>query len=408
MPPRRVEVRPHPAGVDLEPFQGLGERRGRAAGRRERARERVPLGLPRAGGALVLADEGRPQDGACARSSARRRPGPGSLPPGSACAASPTTALPRPLAPRRPRSARGARGRARSSRVAPEAISSAAPSSAIRTRFVCHGSVGSRRSSSARVERGDLGPALAERGERARRAAELRRQPAAQVAQRARASSRPSSQPAALSPKVVGTACWRSVRAAIGVSRCSRARGGARPRRRGRRPAARARAPPGDQHRGRVHHVLARRAEVHPARVLAPDPSTSARTSGSAGLPDRLPSASSASQSNVSADARDVDRRRGVGWDEPRRRAGSRERPLRVEHRGEPRPARHGVEQVCGDEQRRERRHTAKNVVCPAPAGGCRSGGRRPRRRRRASSARRPRATRAPDRSAFASTSSGK
>ena len=33
--------------------------------------------------------------------------------------------------------------------VTAEAISSAAPSSAIRTRFACHGSVGSRRSSSA-------------------------------------------------------------------------------------------------------------------------------------------------------------------------------------------------------------------------------------------------------------------
>ena len=38
------------------------------------------------------------------------------------------------------------------------------------------------------------------------------------------ASRTPVSQPAALSPKVVGTACWVSVRATIGVSRCSSTR----------------------------------------------------------------------------------------------------------------------------------------------------------------------------------------
>ena len=39
----------------------------------------------------------------------------------------------------------------------------------------------------------------------------------------ARAPTTATSQPAAFRPNVVGTACWRSVRAAIGVERCSRA-----------------------------------------------------------------------------------------------------------------------------------------------------------------------------------------
>ena len=38
-------------------------------------------------------------------------------------------------------------------------------------------------------------------------------------ASRRRASTTATSQPAAFSPNVVGTACWRSVRAAIGVER---------------------------------------------------------------------------------------------------------------------------------------------------------------------------------------------
>ena len=43
------------------------------------------------------------------------------------------------------------------------------------------------------------------------------------AASRRRASTTATSHPAAFSPKVVGTACWSSVRAAIGVERCARA-----------------------------------------------------------------------------------------------------------------------------------------------------------------------------------------
>ena len=65
---------------------------------------------------------------------------------------------------------------------------------------------------------------VSERGERAGGAAELRRQRSRRGrTSRTRAVCTSTSQPAALKPNVVGTACWSSVRAAIGVSRWRRA-----------------------------------------------------------------------------------------------------------------------------------------------------------------------------------------
>ena len=91
-------------------------------------------------------------------------------------------------------------------------------------------------------ERGEhLRAAVAERGQRARAAAELDGQAlAADGVQAAAAASSAVIQPRGLSPKVVGTACWSSVRPAIGVARW---RGPARPPRRPRRAGPRSSGP---------------------------------------------------------------------------------------------------------------------------------------------------------------------
>ena len=78
---------------------------------------------------------------------------------------------------------------------------------------------------------------------------------------------------------------------------------------------------------------------------------------------------------------------------------GGGECPLRLEHRGEPGPVVDRGPDLRGREDRRERRHTAKNVVCPSPAGGCRiEASRRSPARRRASPAPAGRAAREPGR----------
>ena len=97
--------------------------------------------------------------------------------------------------------------------------------------------------------------------------------------------------------------------------------------------------------------------------------------------------------------ARRGDRRRlGRGDD-----TGEGARAARARPRRRASPASHArpdtaSSQLGRDEEGRERAHTAKNVVCPGPAAGCRSGGRRPRRRRRASRGRPRRGARAPGR----------
>ena len=60
---------------------------------------------------------------------------------------------------------------------APASAASAAPSSATRTRLVCHGSVGSREPELAREVAGERRPVGTERAERAGGASELRREP---------------------------------------------------------------------------------------------------------------------------------------------------------------------------------------------------------------------------------------
>ncbi len=99
-------------------------------------------------------------------------------------------------------------------------------------RSACQGSDRRGEVELGREELGDARPVVAERGERPGRAAELGRQRPRTRKAPLRASTTATSQPAAFSPNVVGTACCSSVRPAIGVSRCvsaSRAQAAATP-----------------------------------------------------------------------------------------------------------------------------------------------------------------------------------
>ena len=247
-------------------------------------------------------------------------------------------------------------------------ISSAAPSSAIRTRFVCHGIVGSERPSSS-------ANAAATSSPRSPSAESVPAAPPSCAARPCRRSSvsRPAasitatSHPAAFRPKVVGTACCRSVRPTIGVSRCSRAR---------RAHPVRTRAT-SSRIRSSARRVTSIAAVSITSWLVAPrwtkracsspTRSTIARTSGSAGLPEARPSASSRSQSNASTAQASAIAAAAVVRHEAGARARLRERALGLEHGGEPRASRDGFRQLLGHEQRCKRRHTAKNVVCPGP-----------------------------------------
>ena len=67
------------------------------------------------------------------------------------------------------------------------------------------------------------------------------------------------------------------------------------------------------------------------------------------------------------------DRPRGIVRHHTRGGARRRERALGLEHGGEPRSAGDGFRELRGDVQSCKGGHTAKNVVCPAPANGCRT-----------------------------------
>ena len=178
----------------------------------------------------------------------------------------------RARSPRRPRSAPAARRRARSCRARPASVASADPSAATRTREVCQG--GRARPGRGRPRRASTtsGPCAPERRQRAGRAAQLHAPARSRASSTSFcASSTPTSQVAALSPNVVGSACWSSVRATMGVARWrlgERRAGRRHPRDVGQHELER---PPADEHRGRVHDVLAGRAVVHVAGGVAAD-----------------------------------------------------------------------------------------------------------------------------------------
>ena len=222
-----VQVRPHRlAGAPAARSRQARSHAGGRPGRDEQLAQRPPLGVPGAGGALVLLRHGGEQRG--------DQPGPGPPRPAALTAATglrlcamadepPGAALAHlaDLGLGQQHDVPGHLGRRR--RPPRRARRPARPAGSGRCATAARGSA---RPSSAASAAADLEPGAAEPGERAGRAAELDGQPVAADRRRAgrRASSRPTSQPAALSPNVVGTACCSSVRPAIGVSRCAAAR----------------------------------------------------------------------------------------------------------------------------------------------------------------------------------------
>ena len=214
----------------------------------------------------------------------------------------------------------------------------------------------------------DLDPTVTQRRERPGGSAELRCEtPIRELASRARASSTATSHPAALSPNVVGTACCSSVRPAIGVSRCVRAsvaQASATP------PSSASTSPSALRATSiaavSITSWLVAPRCTHRAVLLAhpcdecPDERLRRRAGASCLDEQLLPVV-------LVGGARGGDRRRRGGGDDASGRARVRERPLRVEHRAEPRAPRDRVLQRGGDEQRLERGHPAKNVVCCGP-----------------------------------------
>ena len=102
---------------------------------------------------------------------------------------------------------------------APASVARADPRAATRTRIVCQGSEGSARPSVLAMRPMTCGPCSPS-------AASVPAAPPSCTASRSRASSTrrcassvPTSHVAALPPNVVGSACWSSVRATIGVAR---------------------------------------------------------------------------------------------------------------------------------------------------------------------------------------------
>ena len=211
--------------------------------------------------------------------------------------------------------------------------------------------------------------AVAERGERSRRAAELGRE--ARVADSTSRSPRldePDEPAGGLGPNVVGTACCRSVRAAIGVRAVRLARAGRTPTA---APSSSARTSAqgaaGDEHRRACRRCpgSSRRSGRSRRRPRRPR-SRSARTSGSAGLPTARASAASASDVEALDAAGLADRRRrpraGIT---PADASARRQRPLGLEHRLAARRASDTARaELVGHEDRVEG-HSAKNAVWP-------------------------------------------
>ena len=294
------------------------------AGRDEQRAQRRPLGVPGAGGALVLllhrGEQRRDQPGRLAGAGARRDRGDRvALVRHRGRAAGRGLAHLADLGLREQHDVAG-RLRDRARRRCP----SAAASAAIRLRSVCHGSTGSSSPSSAAKRASTLGP---EAVERAGRAAELRggpeRAPSARAGGVEPAPSSPRPSARTWSARPAGAACGPidRRRAVLAREPRGRVRGGAevlaqRPRaRRGRRASPPCRGCPGSWRRG----ATSRR---RPARA-AP------ATSGTTGLP--LSAARSPELARVELAPR------AIALRELGQPARPRQRRLGVEHRPQPR-----------------------------------------------------------------------
>ena len=122
-----------------------------------------------------------------------------------------------------------------------------------------------------------------------------------------------------------------------------------------------------DEHRGGVHDVLARGAPVDVACGVSADGVSQSLHERLRGASDGAPALEQIVEVVQISVALLRDRGGGVFGDDPGRRLCPGERGLELEHRLEPRPPRDGVEQLLRDEERPERRHTAKNVVSASP-----------------------------------------
>ena len=267
----RAQVRAHPLGVDLEALERLASAAA-APPVNASASESASTPPASAGRALVLVARvsstlaRRP---ARARARAREH----RARPGSACAASSTSRRRPRRAPRRPRSARAAGGRARSSPGTRRDAERAAELATGRRR-ACHGTTGSGRPSSSAYAFEHLEPVVAESGERAARAAELRRE----ARRRAGARVHDADQPARrLEPERRRHGLLEQRARRRHRARCSSASLAHAARRR-RAPRRSAQSRPRDERRRRVEDVLARRAVVHvldaraaAARAARPD-----------------------------------------------------------------------------------------------------------------------------------------
>ena len=339
----------------------------RSARERERSGQRLPLGVPRAGCALVLLVERRREDGRVTRDETSAGPGEDRLDRvalvgqrGRSASDLFARLVHLGLGEEHDVDARSSPARPTWSRALRPARRSGPGSYATAPRARPGG--GRRRATAGP-------PALAPRSRRVCPQLHRAARPGARSAPEpggCLASSTATSQPAAFNPNVVGTACCSRVRAAIGVDRWAPpARQGSRTRvELGENQVERA---PRDEHRRGVHDVLARRAPVDVAGCVAAHVLSQRAYERLRGASDRAPTSSSSSKSYSSAAHFSAIAARGLGGTIPRLRLRTGERGLELEHRLEPRAPGDGVEQLLRDEERPERRHTAKNVVCRSP-----------------------------------------
>jgi hypothetical protein len=328
-----VEVRAHPRRVDLQPGERLADAGRGAAGQRERLRERLPLRVPGAGRALVLLRHRGQQRRGERRHAQRARP--------RAHRADRVLLVRQRGGPARAGDHLPHLGLGEQHEVEPDLAHRPGGDGERRAEF---GHAAARRV--PRQVRGTEAEPLrepghharavaAERGERARRAAELHVEPGAREAgARVERRVEPAGglQPEGDRQRLLEqrTAGHRGLRM--------------RPRQRG----AVARhsdellvderdGPPRDEHRGGVEHVLARRAPVDVGGVVARRRAQALheRHHRVAGRERRVAEPGDVGRARAAGGG---DRLRRGGGDRPRLGLRRRERRLRVEHRPDPGP----------------------------------------------------------------------
>ncbi len=124
---------------------------------------------------------------------------------------------------------------------------------------------------------------------------------------------------------------------------------------------------PRDEHRSRVHDVLAGRPPVDVVGCVSSDLLAQRAHERLGRAPDRPSACEQVVEVEQLRPARVGDRSSSLGRDDASASLGLGQRALELEHSFEPRSTGDRVEQLLRDEERPERRHTTKNVVCPSP-----------------------------------------